>query len=194
MSDIPDMPPGADRAVRELTRRLPPAFWAFHQQYYKIYKSYAELLIGDDEVAKRVVHRVMMDLAVNWARLMREASPEATAWAILKIAIQQELDTRGGEPALTETAAFHRAILDSYRERFAVLESQLGLYAAIARLPERPYDVIVLQYVLELPPRRVADIMGISLPTVRSHRRMAKAKIARDLDLAFNPYTDDEDA
>ncbi|MDT0347141.1 sigma-70 family RNA polymerase sigma factor [Streptomyces litchfieldiae] len=193
MSDVPDMPPGADRAVRELTRRLPTAFWAFHEQYYRTYKGYAELMLGDPHAASRLVHRVMMDLAVNWNRLMQEESPGATAWAILKISVAQELDARDSEPALTEIAAFRRALLDPYREKFAALESGLGLYAAIARLPERQYDVIVLQYVLQLPPHRVASIMGVRLTTVRSHRRMARAKLARDLGLVINPDHDDED-
>jgi RNA polymerase sigma factor (sigma-70 family) len=190
----PDMSPHA-RAVREITSRLPTAFWAFHERYYRTYKEYAELQLDDVELAGQLVHQVMMDLALSWTRLMREPAPEAAAWAILKISIADELDRRGQEPALTAVAAFRRAsrrALEAARPQFAALESALGLYAAIARLPERQYDVIVLQYVIGLTPRQVASIMGVEPPTVRSHRMMARARLAKELGLSGS-VRDDED-
>ncbi|RKN12908.1 sigma-70 family RNA polymerase sigma factor [Streptomyces radicis] len=124
---------------------------------------------------------------------MREEAPEATAWAVLRLAIAQRLKAEGRRPALPETAAFRRVVLEVFRDRFAVLESGLGLYAAIARLPERQYDVIVLQYVLGHTPRQVADIMGIALPTVRSHRKVARLKLANDLGVSFDADHDDKE-
>jgi RNA polymerase sigma factor (sigma-70 family) len=196
MSQTPELPERAGRAVRELTE-MPPAFWAFHEQYYPAYYDYARLQLGDERAAEDLVHRFMLDLAVTWSRLMTDAAPEATAWAILRLSVTKKLAEWGRQPALSETAAFRHAtrrVLDSFRPNFAVLESRLGLYAAIARLPERHYDVIVLQYVLGYPPRRVASIMGIEQPTVRAHRRNARARLARELGLEVaTDHDDDED-
>jgi RNA polymerase sigma-70 factor (ECF subfamily) len=67
------------------------------------------------------------------------------------------------------------------RSHLAALESPLGLYTAIAALPERQFDVILLQYVLGYPSQQIAHIMGINAGTVRTHRRLARKRIATKL-------------
>ncbi|WP_461033876.1 sigma-70 family RNA polymerase sigma factor [Streptomyces mayteni] len=189
------MPPEFDRTVRELTAEwLPTSFWAFHQQYYGVYKRYAEIQLDDPPWARQVVQDVMKSLAVHWNWLMAQESPRTIAWGILRHTIAERLREIGREPTFTANAAFRRASLETFRDKFAALESDLGLYAAIARLPERQYDVIVLQYVLDTPPDRVATIMGVSPATVRAHRRRARARLARDLglDITEDP-NDDQD-
>jgi RNA polymerase sigma-70 factor (ECF subfamily) len=64
-----------------------------------------------------------------------------------------------------------------------VLEGEIGLYGAIAALPERQYDVMVLRYVLRAPDEDVAAYLGIELSTVRSHVRHARRRLARMLDI-----------
>ena len=73
------------------------------------------------------------------------------------------------------------------------MESALGLYTAIAGLPERQYDVIVLHYVLGYPSRRIAHIMGIKADTVRSHRRLARQRMAIKLGLSIDPAADEKE-
>ncbi|TDC09501.1 hypothetical protein E1265_32200 [Streptomyces sp. 8K308] len=109
--------------------RLPNSFWAFHQQYYGVYKRYAELQLDDPPWARQVVQDVMKSLALHWAWLMAQESPRATAWAILRLTIAEQLRRVGREPAFTATAAFRRATLEAFRDKFAALESELGLYA-----------------------------------------------------------------
>ncbi|WP_406447416.1 sigma-70 family RNA polymerase sigma factor [Streptomyces sp. NBC_00876] len=165
---------------------LPPALEAFHDLYVKAYLNYAYAMLGDKEASRAVVGRCFSHLALNWRRVMREESPEAYAWALLKARVDTHLRLAGSEPRLVETAAFQRtarAVLESVRCQFAVMETSLGLYAAIAALPERQYDVIVLLYVLGYPSDRVADIMGVERDTVRSHRRLARRRIAKQLAL-----------
>jgi RNA polymerase sigma factor (sigma-70 family) len=162
---------------------LPPAFEAFHQLYHKPYLHYAHMQIGDGAAAQRAVDRTFTDLALNWAHVLRQSSPEAHAWKLLKQRVTQQLRMDGRELALVETAAFARAALRAAKGRFAALESGIGLYAAIARLPERQYDVIVLQYVLGYPTEKTARTMGIADATVRSHLRLAKRRLARELGL-----------
>jgi len=69
------------------------------------------------------------------------------------------------------------------RPAFEVMESVMGLYTAIAGLPERQYDVVVLYYVLGYTSPHIAKIMGIKPDTVRSHRRLARQRIAIKLGL-----------
>ncbi|GGP00045.1 sigma-70 family RNA polymerase sigma factor [Wenjunlia tyrosinilytica] len=85
---------------------------------------------------------------------------------------------------MSQTAVFARVtrvVLESVREEFAAMESHLGLYPAIARLPERQFDVTVLRYVLEYPTDETARIMGVTETTVRCHHAAARRKIALHL-------------
>lgn len=188
------MPFRASQAVRELTVQ-PAAFWAFHQQYYLTYRAWAELQLGDRAEAEDLVDSVFCRLAAQWQDLLEAESPAREAWGIFKSAVAERLILTRRAPAMPQTAAFHRVtrtLLESYREKFAVLESALGLYAAIARLADRQFDVIVLQYVLGHPTRHTASIMGITEATVRSHRRAARQALADDLGIAPRTGPDDE--
>jgi RNA polymerase sigma factor (sigma-70 family) len=192
---IPHPPPDdAGRNLAEL-HHLPPALEAFHDLYVKAYLNYAHTMLGDKAAAIAVVRRCFSHLALNWDQIIREESPEAYAWALLKQRVITHLELTGRGPKLVETAAFQRtarAVLEAVRCKFEVMETSLGLYTAIASLPERQYDVIVLQYVLGYPSRRVASIMGVELDTVRSHRRLARRRIAKRLDLPVAGDADEE--
>ncbi|WP_241672231.1 sigma-70 family RNA polymerase sigma factor [Streptomyces sp. IB2014 016-6] len=174
---------------------LPPALEAFHDLYVKAYLNYAHSMLGDKDAAFAVVHRCFSHLALNWPKVMRSESPEAYAWALLKVRVDTHLRLSGQESQMVETVAFQRtarAVLEGVRCQFEVMETSLGLYTAIASLPERQYDVIVLLYVLGYPSDRVASIMGVKRDTVRSHRRLAKRRIAKRLSLPLHADADEE--
>ncbi|WP_237319638.1 RNA polymerase sigma factor [Streptomyces sp. JJ36] len=181
-------------AVRE-PQHIPLAFRAFHDQYAGAYQRYAELHLGDVRLAERVVHLVFLSLLTGWHRLMEEANPAASAWAHLKEAVDEVLLRLGRTSAMAETAVFQRVVrvvLEGARDEFAAMESHVGLYPAIARLPARQFDVVVLHYVLDHTTAQTADIMGITEATVRSHRLHARQRIAQDLGLELGPDHDEE--
>ncbi|MCF6523138.1 sigma-70 family RNA polymerase sigma factor [Streptomyces sp. JJ36] len=126
---------------------------------------------------------------------MEEANPAASAWAHLKEAVDEVLLRLGRTSAMAETAVFQRVVrvvLEGARDEFAAMESHVGLYPAIARLPARQFDVVVLHYVLDHTTAQTADIMGITEATVRSHRLHARQRIAQDLGLELGPDHDEE--
>lgn len=173
----------APQAVRELVVTLPPAFEAFHAMYLVPYLKYAHIQLGSREAAGEVVEQTFTHLAMEWPHVMSRSNPQEYAWAVLRhrIAARLMLDRRS--LALVETAAFTRAVLQEAQARFTALESDIGLYAAIARLPERQFDVIVLRFVLGYPTAMTARVMGVVDSTVRSLLRLARGRLARDLDL-----------
>ncbi|MFD9813472.1 RNA polymerase sigma factor [Streptomyces sp. NPDC059080] len=174
---------------------LPTALEAFHDLYVKAYLNYAHTMLGDKDAAQVVVRACFSHLALNWAHVVQEESPEAYAWALLKVRVDTHLRFTAAPSRMVETAAFQRtarAALESVRCQFEVMETSLGLYTAIASLPERQYDVVVLLYVLGYPSDRVAHIMGVTRDTVRSHRRLARRRIARMLGLPLTAATGDE--
>ncbi|MGV9933990.1 RNA polymerase sigma factor [Streptomyces olivaceoviridis] len=195
---------GADRALYEPSDLMPPAFWHFHERYHQAYFEYAYVQLGDQISADRLVDQTFVFLAVVWQQVAVRESVEAFAWRLLKERVAIELTDQGRDPAVKETLAFERAIraacdpiLDSFRSEFRAqvteLEDSLGLYAAIARLPERQFDVMVLQFALGFSTKRTALVMGVCEATVRSTRRAAKCRLAADLGLQFGEDTDDEE-
>ncbi|MGH3309829.1 MAG: RNA polymerase sigma factor [Streptomyces sp.] len=172
--------------------RIPVAFWAFHRQFRRAYRHYAQLQLGDARMAGQVVHLVFLSLLRGWPRLMEEANPAASAWAHLKEAVDEVLLFEGRESALPETAAFcrvRRAVLEDSRDEFAAMESSVGLYPAIARLPGQQFDVVVLHYVLDFTTAGTARILGVTDATVRSHRAHARQRLAQDLGIELGSYS-----
>ncbi|RKN69916.1 sigma-70 family RNA polymerase sigma factor [Streptomyces klenkii] len=184
-------PPGPWPALREdLSEALPADFVAFFSLLHRPYLRYAHLQLDSEPDAEWVVEEVFSQLALAWGEVRRHPNPAAYALAALKEKITKLLAARRrGATALVETAAF-AAVREASRARLEVLdvlESRLGVYGAINRLPDRQYDVVLLRYVLGYPAHRVAAIMGITPATVRSHVRGARRRLAHDLEIAWTP-------
>jgi RNA polymerase sigma factor (sigma-70 family) len=68
-------------------------------------------------------------------------------------------------------------------EQAAILrEDQREVLAAVAELPPRRREAIVLRYWLDLPEREIAEAMGVSAGTVKSHLSRGLAALARILE------------
>ncbi|MEV0778976.1 sigma factor-like helix-turn-helix DNA-binding protein [Streptomyces sp. NPDC050433] len=167
--------------------RLGLTFDAFHAYHRELWMRYAHTQVGGRPAAESVVDTACARLKRDWRHVLAQESVPQYAWAVLKEEVHRWLDARGLQPLLVGTAAFHAAVgkllLHGTRDEFAVLENELGLYGAIAGLPERQYDVIVLRFVLGGDEEQVAEYLGIELATVRSHVRHARRRLARELNL-----------
>lgn len=190
-------------ALQGIHYRMQASLDAFYCMYARPQVDYATTVLGDKEAAKAVVHHLYTHLARNWDTvLLQEGGPEAYAWRALKLRVETHarltltptIDGRSTAPSANDrTTAVHyavRATLWEMRSQLAAAESPLGLYTAIAALPARQFDVIILHYVLGYTSNRVADIMGISAGTVRTHRRQARKHIAAKLGIDLG---DDEE-
>ncbi|MEU0032346.1 sigma factor-like helix-turn-helix DNA-binding protein [Streptomyces sp. NPDC006335] len=193
-----------EQALRDSSDVMSPAFWSFHEMYHLAYFEYAFVQLGDQVAADELVDQTFVFLAVIWQQVIEQERPEALAWTLLKERVAAELEDQGRDAAARETLAFERAIraacdpiLDSFRAEFRAqiteLEDTMGLYAAMARLPERQFDVMVLQFALGFPTKRAALVMGVCEATVRSTRRAAKRRLAAELGLELGEDTDNEE-
>ncbi|MGW4031724.1 RNA polymerase sigma factor [Streptomyces sp. NPDC004838] len=167
--------------------RLTLTFEAFHQFHRTLWMRFAHTQVGTHKAAEKVVDAACARLQKNWNQALSQESVPRYAWTVLKEEVQNWLDKRGDTPQLVGTAAFRKAVgkllLHEMRDDFAALSGELGLYAAISRLPERQYDVVVLLFVLGQKEEEVADYLGIEIATVRSHVRHARRSLARELDV-----------
>jgi RNA polymerase sigma factor (sigma-70 family) len=161
-------------------------FEAFHEYHRRLWMRYAHTQVGR-QAAEGVVHRAFARLRQSWDRALVQESVPRYAWALLKEEVDHWLDQRQLEPQLAGNAGFERAIqqllLHEMCDKFSVLSEEIGLYSAIAELPERQQDVVVLRYVLSCTETETADFLGMGTATVRSHVRHAREALARKLNI-----------
>jgi RNA polymerase sigma-70 factor (ECF subfamily) len=182
---------------------MPPSLDAFYRRYARAQVRYAATVLGNKGAAKTVVRGLYTHLALNWgAVLLEEGGPEAYAWRALKLRVETHArmtvvpaaDGRSRTASTNDrtTAVYEavRATLSVMRTQMADLDSPIGLYTAIAALPERQFDVIILHFALGYTAKQVAEIMGIHEGTVRTHRRVARQSIAAKLGIDLG---DDEE-
>lgn len=177
---------GEQAVSGELAGVLPVDYVAFHAHHHRTYLRYVHLQLGSDAEAIEVVEDVFTFLLKVWDHALRQPSTEAFAWAALREAVERRRAFLDRPVAMVETAWF-AALRRTSRTRLELLESKLGLYAAIAQLPERHYDVVLLVFLEGCSTETTARMMGISPATVRSHIRGARRKLSHTLGVDWAP-------
>ena len=179
----------AETIASDRRRRTPSAsaeFELFYREYQEVWRAYAYARTGSLEAADQIIDEVTAQLVGLWACASGPEDVARYAWALLRTTIVRWLNDHQTRAAFVETLAFDRTALamDFVRERFNLIEESLALYAAIARLPEREYDVTVLRYVLGFPVGQVAAVLNIDTRSVGRYIRSAKQRLARELGLS----------
>jgi RNA polymerase sigma factor (sigma-70 family) len=82
---------------------------------------------------------------------------------------------------LLHRAAQHHDTLASAESEVILSEDRRQVLTALARLPRRRREVLVLRYYLGLSEAEIAAVLGISPGTVKSTAARALAALARDL-------------
>jgi RNA polymerase sigma-70 factor (sigma-E family) len=161
-----DMPPLAEQGVERLYR-----------DYRLSLVRLAVLLVDDRETAEDVVQEAFAGLHRRWSVLHSEdaalgylrASVVNGARSVLRRRRTVRRHPAADERALTAEAADAGALLaDEHRE----------VLAAIAQLPARQREVIVLRYWADLTDRQIADALGLSLGGVKSTASRGRDAIA----------------
>ncbi|MEV6549181.1 RNA polymerase sigma factor [Streptomyces sp. NPDC051597] len=182
---------GEQAVSGELAGVLPVDYVAFHAHHHRTYLRYVHLQLGSEAEAIEVVEDVFTFLLKVWDHALRQPSTEAFAWAALREGVERRRLVLDRPVAMVETAWF-AALRRTSRTRLELLESKLGLYAAIAQLPERHYDVVLLVFLEGCSTETAARMMGISPATVRSHIRGARRKLSHTLGVDWAPGEDSD--
>jgi RNA polymerase sigma factor (sigma-70 family) len=152
----------------------------------------ALFMVGDLPTAEDVVQDVYMSLhrrsraqgyAQGYAQTVEAPLPYVRA-AVLN-GCRSALRRRGiaRRIGLTEQAAPNedRMTLASAESEVILSEDRRQVLSALARLPRRRREVLVLRYYLGLSEAEIAAVLGISAGTVKSTAARALAALARDL-------------
>jgi RNA polymerase sigma-70 factor (sigma-E family) len=148
--------------------------------HYRPLVRLAALLLHDDAAAEEVTQDAFVALHGAWGRL-RDAD-RAVAY------LRQSVVNR------CRSALRHRGVVDRFLRRqpppptvpsaesgVIAAESSAEVLAALATLPARQREALVLRYWADLNEAQVADAMGISAGAVKSHTSRGMAALRRQL-------------
>jgi RNA polymerase sigma-70 factor (sigma-E family) len=143
----------------------------------------ALLMVGDLPTAEDVVQDVYASLHQRWSKVAAADSPLPYVRAAVLNGCRSVLRRQG---IARRAGVLHRASspdqsLASAESEVILSEERREVLAALARLPQRRREVLVLRYYLGLSEAEIATILGISPGTVKSTAARALAGLARDL-------------
>ena len=153
----PTAAPTVAAPVTTRPARLAPGFTeAFDGLYLGAYRT-AYRLLGNRQEAEDVAQEACARACLRWSRL-----DDPAAW-VARVSANLALDRW----RRLQTAAKHRA------EPIALMASEdarrIDLHRALATLPERQRQVIVLRYLADLSEEQTAAALGCAAGTVKSH-------------------------
>ncbi|MEP7114294.1 MAG: sigma factor-like helix-turn-helix DNA-binding protein [Ilumatobacteraceae bacterium] len=147
----------------------------FYRVRYQRAVRLAVVLTGSAAGAEDVVQDVMADAHQMWARISRYDDP--SAWlrrAIVNRAISRRRRATVAAKGLLKLKSEAKLSLD-------LVNSDWELWRHVGSLPTRQAQMIALVYVEGLTLESAAGVLGIGVPTAKSHLARAKQRLERDL-------------
>ncbi|MFE4874876.1 RNA polymerase sigma factor [Streptomyces sp. NPDC056682] len=143
----------------EAPLRLPLDFEAHYLMNQQAWHDYALWFLRTNDRAERAVHRGFLEILRHWDALLGESDLQQQTWAILRRVVIDE-------------------VLGDARQQLLAMDSGIGLYPALGKLPQRQFDVIILRYILNYDTKRISWYLGITPSTVDYHCRRARERLA----------------
>jgi len=168
--------------------------WAVHprtvdEQVASLYRAHALsmtraalLLVGDLATAEDVVQDAFFGLYRGWRRLRDPAKAAAYLRAAVMNGSRSALRSRGAARKRDGAMQMLHDLPARSAEAAAIAsEEQRDALAAVARLPRRQREVLVLRYYLGLADNEIAEALRISRGTVSSTCSRALSVLTREL-------------
>ncbi|WP_331762389.1 sigma-70 family RNA polymerase sigma factor [Streptomyces sp. NBC_01508] len=141
---------------------IPLDFEAHYITHQEAFHDYALVYLGTNEAAEEAVHRAFLEILHHWNALLEESNLQQQVWAIMRrVVISQSLI--------------------SFRKKIARMDSNVGLFVALSKLPPRQFDVVVMRYFLKCDTKRISWYMGVTDSTVDYHCRKARERLGGDV-------------
>ncbi|WP_282206811.1 sigma-70 family RNA polymerase sigma factor [Kitasatospora fiedleri] len=157
---------------------MPLEFEVFYLTHSNGYLHFADTEFGDTGTALQVVDDVFLYFLVTWSEMSAEVNFAEAAWEVLRAAVVYEKRRRDrgihDAPSFFWKMTFGHAMVSS-REDFSREPDELR--QAIAQLPPRQFDVIVLKHFMGRSRGDIAYLLGIKPVTVDHHHRRAQAQL-----------------
>ncbi|MBD3783359.1 MAG: SigE family RNA polymerase sigma factor [Micrococcales bacterium] len=143
----------------------------------------AWLLLHDEQEAEEVVQDAFVAAHRRWSRLRDEAAGAAYVRRAVVNGARSALRRRGVRERYVAVLAAERAAAPPGPDEQAVAaEEHDELVRALTHLPQRQREVLVLRYYLDLPEAEIAEALGISPGSVKTHahRGLAALRAGRE--------------
>ena len=145
---------------------------SFAPLYARAYRV-AYRLLGSEPAAQDVAQETMARAYARWSRV----SDHSVAWCVT---VASRLAVDG-----LRTRSRRRLVdTDEIAEpgsAVAALVERIDLYASLRRLPRKQRQVVVLRYIGDLSEAQTAEVLGVSLGTVKSHASRGVAALRAEM-------------
>ncbi|MFI5958126.1 sigma-70 family RNA polymerase sigma factor [Cryptosporangium sp. NPDC051539] len=135
----------------------------------------ASLITGDQSIADDLAADALAEIWRYWDRVNAADDPLAYARGVL-VNVARNWNRKNG---LEQRGA---RLTSLFRRESQITEADvpfaLDVRAALRRLPYRRRACVVLRYAFDLSEREVADVLGISVGTVKSQTSRGAAQLA----------------
>jgi RNA polymerase sigma-70 factor (sigma-E family) len=141
-----------------------------HQRHYSELVRLAFALTGDWNLAEELVQEAFVRAWRSWTNLRREQSAPAYLRTTVVNLARTSLRRRLKEARELQEAG---AVRDAEQAEFAGPGARVDVPRALASLPQRKRECVVLRYYLDLSEAQTAHALGISIGTVKSQTARA---------------------
>jgi RNA polymerase sigma-70 factor (sigma-E family) len=142
--------------------------WASARQHALFRTAY--LLTADRSRAEDLVQTALIKVATRWPRL-RDGDPDAYARTCM---VRDNISTwRRRRRELLVADPPEQVVSDSS----AHVDRRLAVASALATLSARQRTVLVLRYYMDLTEQQTADLLGLSVGTVKAHAHQALRRL-----------------
>ncbi|MET8012876.1 sigma-70 family RNA polymerase sigma factor [Streptomyces sp. NPDC005271] len=139
---------------------LPLEFEAHYITNQEAYHQYALVHLKTEEAAEEAVHRAFLEILRHWNELLAESNLQQQTWAIMRRVV------------------ISQALLDAQAR---LINSDHPVHEALAKLPPKQFDAVVLRGWLDKNTEDIAWYMGVTTSTVDYHCRKARERLAQAL-------------
>jgi len=134
----------------------------------------AYFMTGDADQAQDLLQSALLACARRWSRIRDRDQPEAY---VRRALYRHQINRWRARARRPETLVATLPDQPAGRDHAADVVLRRGLIEALRQLPPRQRAVVVLRYYEDRSEAEVAEVLGISLGTVRSQASKALAKL-----------------
>jgi len=160
------------------------SFDAFFDLVFPQAEKVARRITGDRAAAEDIAAEALARAFARWARLQRHPSPEAWVLrATINLAVDRSRRRGNAASKAHQLGAAGAGGADVAGVGADLLAIRMALTEALHRLPKRQRHVVAMRYLADMSEADVADALGISRGSVKTHLSRALSKLRIDASL-----------
>ena len=164
-----------------LTKRDLSAFKIVYQHYYKSLCFFAHSYLKDDAPVEDIVQDVFTQLWENAPQLKDASKLQAYLYMMVRNRCLNQIRSVAHIQSYRESEACFENWQSDESLRLIKAEVYREIMLSIEKLPERAKEVFKLCYLTQLREFEVAERLGISVNSVKTHKKRAKVLLKKEL-------------